>query len=386
MPKHDAARLKKWVVYLLTLLVSLLLLVAGNRYAAGKGGRLPAFSTDDLITARVLSITAVNETEQPGFGGSDTITDTEIRFLAKVASGPHKGETLLAVQQLDDYSGLQPPRVEKGDLVVIYENPDPSSSVPYLFSDYQRSWGTGVFCLVFLLLLLVFGRLKGFNTIVALLFTCAAVFAVFLPLVLAGSNIYLWAVAVCIYVIVSTLLLVDGASKKTLVAVCGCGAGVLCSGGLALLMSSLLKLSGLSTQETIYLVQLGDIDLVGVVFAGILIGAVGAVMDVAMSVASALAELHEKAQDASFGSLFASGIHIGRDMMSTMANTLVLAYIGSSLTTVLLLTAYAASVTQLLNLEMIVTEILQAVIGSMAILLTIPLTSLIAAAVYTRQE
>ena len=127
-------------------------------------------------------------------------------------------------------------------------------------------------------------------------------------------------------------------------------------------------------------------DLKGIVFAGILIGAVGAVMDVAMSLASALWELRERAAAPTFGMLMKSGMNIGRDMMSAMANTLVLAYIGSSLSTVLLLVAYASSLDGLFNREMIITEVLQAVIGSMAILLAIPLTSFVASAVYTRRR
>jgi uncharacterized membrane protein len=203
-------------------------------------------------------------------------------------------------------------------------------------------------------------------------------------MVLAGANIYLGAIVVSIYIIVSTLLLVDGLTAKTVVASAGCAAGVLAAAGMTALMSRLLKLSGMVTQDTLFLAGIGNIDLVGVVFAAIVIGAVGAVMDVAMSIASSLGELHSKAPALSAKGLFSSGIAIGRDMMSTMANTLVLAYIGSSLATVLLLLTYTNSIQGLLNIEMIVTELLQAIIGSMAILLTIPLTSAIAAMLYTR--
>ena len=166
-----------------------------------------------------------------------------------------------------------------------------------------------------------------------------------------------------------------------------CSAGILFAGVLTLVLSAAMRLSGMASQEAIYLADLATrnpVDLKAVVFAAILIGAMGAIMDVAMSLASALWELREKAAAPSFRMLMKSGMNIGRDMMSTMANTLVLAYIGSSLATVLLLTAYSASVEGLLNREMIVTEVLQAVIGSMAILVTIPLTSLAASAVYMR--
>ena len=101
-----------------------------------------------------------------------------------------------------------------------------------------------------------------------------------------------------------------------------------------------------------------------------------------MDIASALFELRRHAADLTFRKLVNSGITIGRDIMGTMSNTLVLAYIGSSLSTVLLLTTYAVSLDELLNREMIIAELLQALIGSIAILLTIPLTSMICGLMY----
>ncbi len=387
--KKDEERLSprasRRLIYLLTVLVSVVFLYAGNRLAAAGGGYLPSLTDGGLLRARVTAVTGRETFETEGIVAGQTVQNLTIRFTARLDGGG----TVSAQQVIDGYSSVQLQEVRPGDRITLYPNPDPATAAeaPYVIDDYLRVDGMLAFCAVFLVLLLIFGRMKGFNTVVSLLLTCGAVFAVFLPLVLGGFNIYASAVAICIYVTVSTLLIVNGPGKKTLVAVAGCSAGILFAGVLTLVMSAVMRLSGMASQEAIYLADLATrnpVDLKAVVFAAILIGAMGAIMDVAMSLASALWELREKAAAPSFGMLMKSGMNIGRDMMSTMANTLVLAYIGSSLATVLLLTAYSASVEGLLNREMIVTEVLQAVIGSMAILVTIPLTSLAASAVYMR--
>ena len=126
------------------------------------------------------------------------------------------------------------------------------------------------------------------------------------------------------------------------------------------------------------------IALKGVIFGAIVIGAIGAFMDVAMSISSALYEMKEKYAANSFAQLVSSGFTIGRDIMGTMANTLVLAYIGSSLSVVLLLITYNPTLLDLMNREMVIVEILQALIGSLAILMTLPLTALVAGTLYSR--
>ena len=259
----------------------------------------------------------------------------------------------------------------------------------WVFGEYLRTDTLALLGGAFLLLLLLFGRKKGFNTIVSLIFTCLAIFAVFLPSLLAGYNIYATSIVVCIFIIVMTLLLVNGFDRKTISAATGCMGGIAVAGILTIIMNAALKLTGAVDQDSIYVLFLNPenpIDLIAIIFAAILIGALGAIMDVAMSISSSLTELCEKAPDLSFKSIFASGLNIGRDIMGTMANTLILAYIGSSLSIVLLLIAYNNSLLSLLNREMIAVEILQAIVGSLGILFTIPITSLVAAYVNSRKK
>ena len=241
---------------------------------------------------------------------------------------------------------------------------------------------------VFFLLLLVFGRMKGLNTIISLTFTVLAIFTVFIPSILSGYNIYLMSLVTCFFTIIMTLLITNGASTKSFATIMGCIFGVAVAAGLSILFEQLLRLTGMLDEHSVYLTYLDSgvsIDLVALVYAMIVIGAMGAVMDVAMDISSSLYEIRLHARDIGFTSLVKSGIRIGRDVMGTMANTLVLAYIGSSLCSILLLITYSSSLRELLNRESIVVEILQALIGSTAILLTIPLTAMVCGVMYTQK-
>ena len=163
----------------------------------------------------------------------------------------------------------------------------------------------------------------------------------------------------------------------------------MCAGLIVLISDKFLNMTGLLEEESVYLIQLypeNPINLKAIIFAMIIVGAVGAVMDVSMSISSSLYELRIKSPDIAPNELMKSGFTIGRDMMGTMANTLVLAYIGSSLTSVLLLVAYNAGIEQVVNKEMIIAEILQALAGSMGMLLTLPLTSAVCAVIYYRNK
>lgn len=141
----------------------------------------------------------------------------------------------------------------------------------------------------------------------------------------------------------------------------------------------------MTDEHSIYITMLfpdKPIDLVALVFSGIIIGALGAIMDVAMDISSSLNEIVIHVPDIKFTELFRSGMRIGRDIMGTMSNTLILAYIGSSVTDIMLLITYSSSIVELANREVIIADMLQALAGSMAILLTVPFTVVLAGIVY----
>ena len=378
---------KNTLIYLSTITVSIVLLILGNKITTRDLSLLKGMEGVTAEKAQVIKIIKVKSV-QYNLGGENLEEGKEIVFSAEILSGEHRSQQVMAVQSTDPFTGVPLKEVEAGDKVVLYRLDNQDSEYDYVLGEYLRTNLLMVLGLIFFLLLLLFGRFKGFNTILSLIFTGIAIFAVFIPAVLQGFNIYFWSIITCVFIIIMSLLIIYGANKKSLAAGIGCIVGILISGILTLIMNKALHLTGLVNEESLYIIRMNSqnpIDLKAIIFAAIIIGAVGAIMDMSMSLASALSELHEKLEYSPFTLLVKSGMSIGRDMMGTMTSTLILAYIGSSLSAVLLLVSYNSSVLELLNKEIIVVEVLQALVGSIGILFTIPLTSLVCGYLYSER-
>lgn len=380
---------KERIGYIVVILISILYLVIGNIITTKNIITPDGVNTLEPIKAKVTKIISTDEITY-NFGGDEdaTLVSTEISFFAKVKSGEHKGETVRVLQTVDPVYALGAEPVSIGDSILVYNEAD-DSGYEWHFYEYLRTDALLVLGVIFVLAVLIFGKMSGVNTLVSLAFTCLAVFAVFIPSVLSAQNIYISSVITCLYIIAMTLPIISGINKKTLTAIIGCASGVLLSGILTVVMSKILGITGLIDDDSMYLMYISDnltIDLKAIIFAGIIIGAVGAIMDVAMSMSSSLYELAHESENPTFKSLLKSGVAIGRDIMGTMANTLILAYIGSSLSVTLLLVSYNKSLLGILNREMLVVEILQSLVGSLGILLTIPLTAVVASLLYIKKQ
>lgn len=330
--------------------------------------------------ARVLEVLGEKENTQLATQTKGGITSTEVTFTAEVGK-----EVILAYQQI---SNLIPDekKVETGDRVVLVALTQKEGK-QWVMSSYNRLPALIVTGGIFALLLVLFGLRKGLHSLLALSLSVAMIFLVFIPMILQGKNIYIWTLITAFYSIFLTVYLITGWSKKTLVTILGCVFGTLTAAMLSYGVSRLLHLSGGYDDATLALHRLRaslPIDLRALIFAGITIGALGAVMDVAMDISSSLYEIRLHA-DIGFKKLFLSGLSIGRDIMGTMSNTLVLAYIGGSLSSVLMRVISSSNLLLLFNAELIVVDLLQALLGSIALLLTMPLTAFFAAALYTQK-
>lgn len=368
---------------IITVAVAALMIFAAYAYIVGDGTIFKGKMDGETIRARVIRVV---DTKVENVSGENEILT--VTFKAKALSGELRGKTLDVIQEIDRSYAFSPSQVEQNDTVLL-EGYTENGERLYYFGDYVRITPLIWLLVIFCVLVVIFSRAQGVKTIVSLGLTCLSVFFVLIPAILNGHNIYFWSILVCVYMTVMTLAIISGYNKKALCACIGCMSGVLCSGLIVLVMDKFLNLTGMLEEESIYLLQLypdNPINLKAVIFAMIIVGAVGAVMDVSMSISSSLYELKQKSPSIKPIELMHSGFTIGRDMMGTMANTLVLAYIGSSLTCVLLMVAYNANIEQVINKEVIIAEILQALAGSMGMLLTLPLTSAICAVIYYRKE
>ena len=378
--------IRRSAVFLLTTLLSALLLYAANQYVTRDTVSFAGENTNQYVKAEVLEILSRDDMIiSPD--NVTSVTGYSITYQARILGGDLDGLEVTALQNYDPFVPVQNKQVEVGDKVILYR--DASSGDPSWFTgDYARTDTLLILGIIFAICLLCFGRWKGVSTLISLVYTCLAVFAVFIPSILNGHSIYFWAVAVCLFIVAMTILLVNGANKLGLAAGLGCAGGILLSSILVLVLNYALHLTGLTDEDSIYLMYMNPenpADLKAVVFGAILIGAIGAIMDVTISIGSSLYEVMHKAPHITRRELIRSGFTIGRDTLGTMSNTLVLAYIGSSLPAVLLLCGYNRSLLFLLNREMIVVEILQALIGSAGMLFAVPFTTLMCALLFVRK-
>jgi len=369
--------------YLCTVVVSILLVFIGYKISVKGFAAVKDRSQLPPVYATVLRVIDKSEPDE-GLYKFANISSYRVTFDAKITNGTQKGNVITATQSVNNTVKVSVRDVRKGDYITVIETP-----AGWYFTGYIRTHKLLILGLLFVLSVLLFGGKKGLNTILSLGLTCAAVFMVFIPSILTGKNVYVMAALVCLYTTVMTLSLVVGFNEKSLTAAIGCMSGIVVTGIISFIMDRTLFFTGIVDEHTRHLGSAAfyaPINLRGIIFAGIIIGAMGAIMDVAMSMSSALWEVKEKAEKITFKELFRSGLNIGRDVMGTMANTLVLAYISSSLSIVLMLSIYSASISNLFNSEMIAVEVLQALAGSFGILSAMPLTAFFCSTIYLKNK
>ena len=361
-------------------IISLTFILAGNHFCSYD--QIGVAETG-VMSAEVVKITDIYSESLDG------MENTVIVFEAEARSGELKGQVIQAQQLINEMTIDKPKPVVEGDKILVSDSNltgNEQTDAEWYFLQQNRIPGMLMLCGLFLVLLILIGRLKGFTTIVALGFTGAALFAVYIPAILSGVNVYLITVIITVYIIFASLSLLNGINKKTLCAIVGNMGGILVSGILALIMNRVLKITGLVDEGFVYLMadESAMFDLRAIVWSCIIIGSLGAIMDVSMSIASAMQELAYEMKDRSFGRMVKSGMNIGRDAIGTMTITLVLAYVGSSIASILLFMLNSRNLMILMNFEMIVVEISQAIIGSLGILMAVPITVFFAAWVFNR--
>ena len=367
------------ILYLVTVVVSVVIIWLGFQFAMADGtvlGQNLGGINAEQYRARITEVVSSTDIHAQY---SDGIAERRTVCYATLLTGPDKGKRILVTQvqdtttlTLDDPCGV-------GDEMYVYLGQNEYGEDQWFTSGHVRTDWLLLLAVVFVVLVVAFGGVKGVRTLLSLGFTCLAIFAVMIPMIVAGYNIYWVAIGVCLYAIFVTLALVSGWRVKSLAAGIGCAGGVLVAGLITIVSEYRLHMTGIVDDDSMLLLFINEehpIDLKGIVFAAIIVGAVGATMDVGMDIASSLTEIYHKNPDIRMPELMRSGFTIGRDIMGTMSNTLVLAYIGSGLHVTLLFMTYYDSLETVLNVEMITNEVLQALAGSIGIVFTIPTTTL----------
>ena len=334
--------------------------------------------------AKVTAVLSDNAQEDFENAEGRRVGDQELEI--QILSGDHKDEIMTVTNYM---SALFNVDVQQGDRIIVRIMTDENGSYYASVFNYDRGIVLGGFLLIFFILLAALGGKKGLGALAGLLLTLGCIWFILIPCLLRGVPAIPVTIAVSAVSAAAGLIFLNGYSKKTFCAVCGCVGGVLVSGIAAAVVGTLSPMNGFNMQEAENLILYGadqGLKVSGLLVCGVLISALGAVMDVALGIASSVWEMKEQNPDASVGSLFRSGMQIGKDAMGTMANTLILAFAGSSLNMLILVQTYNIPFLQLINTDSIALEVVQSVAGSIGILLTVPLVAFISARLMARRK
>ncbi|MDD6291331.1 MAG: YibE/F family protein [Lachnospiraceae bacterium] len=346
----------------------LLLLVKVNEFE-----KTPLISTDgqSYEKAIVTKITKDNLAEDGNRYGTQEV-------WVQVKTGQFAGQEFDAINPNGSLFGAD---CEVGTRVIVIVSATGDNAVVTVYS-LDRTSIIYLFAMFFALVVCLLGGKKGIKSVMSLVFAGICIIYLMFPLMYRGISPILITIIVALLTTIMTLGLLGGFSAKTAAAIVGTTSGVVIAAIAALVFGKAAGITGynVSDIETLsYVAQNSQIRIGQLLFAGIIISALGATMDVGMSISSTIQELHERNPELGGKELFLSGIRVGRDMMGTMTNTLIFAYVGGALSTLVTNYAYDLSYNQLMNSYTIGIEIMQGLSGSLGVVLTVPVTAAVAA-------
>ncbi|MEV5280805.1 YibE/F family protein [Streptomyces sp. NPDC051994] len=339
-----------------------------------------------VIKVDKVDCKSVNAGQTPSNGDTSTAEGQEARrsqqglcgkATVEVTSGKEKGRTFTEIVQPDS-----PRQLHQGQGVIVAYAPDAPHDLQYSVTDVNRRVPMALLAGIFALAVVVVGRLRGVMALVALVVSFAVLTLFILPAILQGSNPLLVAVVGASAIMLIALYMCHGLSARTSVAVLGTLASLILIGLLGSVFIGWAALTG-NTDENTGLIHglYPNIDMSGLLLAGVIIGSLGVLDDVTVTQTSAVWELHEANPTMGPRGLYRAGIRIGRDHIASVVNTLVLAYAGAALPLLLLFSIAQSSVGTVANSELVAEEVVRTLVGSIGLVASVPLTTALAALV-----
>ena len=334
-----------------------------------------------VVTAVVSEQTMSDPASDGGWRGSQMLT-------VEVKSGQYAGKTYWVT----DYAvnPLNSVPLRQGDGVILAVSTYANGEVRVHVQEYNRIGALLAVVAVFFLVTILVGRKTGLKSLVALALTVVCLLRILLPALMRGVPTLAGVFAVCVFIAVVSFTILGGLHRKSVCAMLGTVAGTALALGFGLLAQYLARVDGLRIDHMEALLQLRQsgtpLGLRGMLVGGLVISALGAVMDVAMSISSALEEVHAANPRLGLKDLFRSGMNIGRDMVGTMTNTLILAFLGGGFTLILYLYSLSPDKYLLLSSPYVAIEVISGIASSVGMILAIPLTALISAALIARKR
>jgi uncharacterized membrane protein len=275
-----------------------------------------------------------------------------------------------------------------GDRVLVSAAPSPDGAVQVYFADFVRTGALGWMAVAFVVLILVVSRGKGLRALAGMALSLVLILGFILPQILNGKDPVLVSLVGSFALLTATFYLIHGWTLKSHTAVVATLGALLITAGLAAAGVAGARLTGYGSEEAMFLMQLagGNLNLRGLLLAGILVGALGVLDDLTINQVSAVFELRRANPALSLASLYRRAMVIGQDHIAATVNTLLLAYVGASLPLLLLFSLFQEPATAVLNREAIAEEVVRTLVGSIGLISAVPLATLLAATVTTHRD
>ena len=383
--KDNKTPINSKILTIITLLVCLILFVFGYLWARPeKEEVIQADDHAEYDNGTVIQVLSDSTTVDPV---AENAKRGEQLLIVEMTSGQYKGDML----QVYNYVGpIYGEPLKEGDSCTLTVSTYSDGTVTATVFEYNRQTPILIVIALFFIATILVGGKKGLQSLIGLIITILSIFLILFPALLKGAPTLPTTLGICIYVSLVSLVILSGVSKKTICAFLGTTMGMVLAFIFAMITQKLLRISGLRMADVEPLLQLRQtgtpIGLRGLLSASVIISSLGAVMDVAMSLSSALQEVHEANNKLNTKELFTSGMNIGRDMVGTMTNTLILAFLGSSLVLTLYIYSIGLSLNQFLSSSYLAVEIATGISSSIGVILSVPLTALIASIAYSKKE
>ena len=370
--------MRRWLTRIVVVIAVLTLVGFGLLWPRGDApelGAQPGNYVDATITSSER--TTCDAVEVEAIAGC-------FRVEVDITSGDDAGEPGVFLIRDTDF-GI--PEVQVGDRVVLLDVPTSPPPFRYTYSDVQRStplwWLLGLFAAA----VIAVGRWQGVRALAGLATSGLILVLFVVPSLLRDESAVLVALTGTIAIAYLALYLAHGFSHTTTVALAGTLTSLALITGLALLVAEITQLTGLANEEAQALrVTASALDLRGLLVAGIVVGALGVLDDVTVTQVSAVAALRRANRSMSRAKLYREAMRVGRDHVASTVNTLVLAYAGASLPLVLLFSQGARSTGRIVTSEIVAVEVVRMLVGSIGLILAVPITTALAAAVLTGDE
>lgn len=340
---------------------------------------------NELVEFEKATVTEIRSEEMDRDEVADGAYTGNQELAVVVKSGRYQGETMIVKNFFGPTTGVP---VSTGDSVTLTIKTHSDGEHSATVYEVNRIPVMAAFLLLFFIVIIIIGGRTGLKSVVGLVITVICLFAILIPLLLKGAPTILTTFVICAYIALVSFTILGGVHRKTISAFLGTLSGILLAMIFGLAVQHLAKIDGLRLEDAEPLLQLkyagATIQLRGLLVAGIIISALGAVMDVAISISSSLEEVHAANPSLSAKDLFRSGMNIGRDMVGTMTNTLILAFLGSEFTLMIFLYARDLTFYHLFSTAFVALETISGLSASIGMILAIPLTAMISSKLITK--